>query len=46
MYKLIVNSSYVIRISDGAFIPNDSTNRDWLAYQTWLGLGNTPDPAI
>lgn len=33
------------RISDGAFIPNDNRNRDWIAYMTWLSQdGNEPDP--
>ena len=28
----------------GAFIPNDTGNRDWREYQEWLAKGNTPDP--
>lgn len=26
-------------------VPNDPDNRDWVQYQEWLALGNTPDPA-
>lgn len=29
----------VLRVSDCAFIPQDSTNRDWLEYQDWLLSG-------
>jgi len=30
---------------DGAWIPNDSANRDWADYQTWLETaGNTAQP--
>ena len=43
MYKLVANG--VVRQTDGAFIPNAETNRDWKQYQLWLGQGNTPDPA-
>lgn len=28
-----------------SYIPNDSNNRDWVAYQEWLSLGNTPEAA-
>lgn len=33
--------------ADGStsYIPNCADNRDWMAYQTWLGLGNTPNAA-
>ena len=29
----------VFRTEDSAFIPQDPTNRDWLAYQEWLSAG-------
>ena len=32
------------RLPDDAFIPNDSANTDWQAYQEWLSQGNTPLP--
>ena len=39
------SSLMIMRTSDNAVIPNNSNNRDWVAYQAWLALGNTPDPA-
>jgi hypothetical protein len=36
----------VIRTADGASIPNDPANRDWIEYQNWLALGNVPDPYV
>jgi len=33
----------VIRTTDQAHIPADPANRDWVEYQNWLALGNTPD---
>jgi hypothetical protein len=34
----------VIRTIDGAVIPEDSGNKEWIDYQEWLALGNIPDP--
>lgn len=42
MYK--IKGSGVIRLTDGAFIPNDKSNRDWIEYKAWLTWGNVPLP--
>lgn len=44
MYKLI-NSQIVQRLSDGASIPFDPANMDFVEYQKWLSEGNSPLPA-
>lgn len=44
MYQL-TDTSTVIRLSDGAHIPADERNFDFVAYQRWLGEGNVPQPA-
>jgi len=43
-YQLTTGTS-IIRLSDGAFIPNDPGNRDFADYQAWLKAGNRPKPA-
>lgn len=40
----LVNPNMIERLPDNAFIPNDSENIDWQAYQEWLAAGNTPLP--
>jgi hypothetical protein len=44
MYQLTTGTS-IIRLSDGATIPNDPGNRDYREYLEWLEAGNTPEPA-
>ncbi|MFZ5566656.1 MAG: hypothetical protein ACOY95_06610 [Pseudomonadota bacterium] len=44
MYKL-TTSGAVQRLSDGAFIPVDTGNVDYLDYQSWVSEGNLAIPA-
>ena len=48
-YKLVKDtpqeepSNLIIRLSDGAYIPTDETNKDYQEYLEWVAEGNTPD---
>jgi hypothetical protein len=44
MYQLTTSTS-IIRLTDGATIPNDPGNRDYREYLEWVEAGNTPEPA-
>lgn len=41
-YSLTENGR-IIRSSDGAIIPADEANRDYVQYLEWLGAGNEPE---
>lgn len=50
MYRLLKDDAtgrertdMILRTIDNANIPNDMGNRDWIAYQAWLQLGNLPE---
>lgn len=43
-YQLTENG--VIRTADGAWIPDETANRDWQEYQKWLEDGGVPDPYV
>jgi hypothetical protein len=44
-YQLAATDS-IIRTEDGACIPNDPANRDYVEYQQWLDDGGVPDPYV
>jgi hypothetical protein len=43
-YQLTTSTS-IIRLLDGATIPNDPGNRDFADFTAWVAAGNTPEPA-
>lgn len=45
MYRL-TKDSCVVRVSDGAHIPEDAANSDYVAYLQWIADGNTPEPYV
>ena len=50
MYKLQPNfagqpAKNIKRLSDEAFIPLDTNNKDYQEYLKWLDEGNEPEPA-
>ena len=45
LFKLPLGDYCVIRLSDNAFVPFDTSNSDYQAYLKWLEEGNTPEPA-
>lgn len=45
-YSLTANFNIVRRNLDGAFIPNDPSNQDWIIYQNWVNGGGRADPYV
>ena len=45
MYQLTKDPKTIRRTTDGACIPFDPDNRDYIEYLKWLEEGNTPEPA-
>lgn len=43
-YRSTPFGNYVVRSTDGAVIPVDYGNADFIAYLAWVAAGNTPPP--
>ena len=41
----LTSGDTILRLSDNAYIPPDTGNRDYREYLEWLDAGNTPEPA-
>lgn len=41
-----VNPNVIQRDSDGAYIPNDMENVDWIEYVKWCNMGGEPNPPL
>lgn len=44
-YRLTDQPGLVLRIADNTYVPHAPGNRDYRAYQEWLGQGNVPEAA-
>jgi hypothetical protein len=44
-YQLTALGATILRSLDGAYIPADPGNSDYVAYEAWVAAGNMPDPA-
>ncbi|MEO0035404.1 MAG: hypothetical protein RLZZ501_1427 [Pseudomonadota bacterium] len=42
-YRL-TSTTNIIRLTDGAIIPADPTNLDYVAYLAWIEAGGVPEP--
>ncbi|MDN2675607.1 hypothetical protein [Janthinobacterium sp. SUN033] len=42
MYTIVEEANIIIRESDGAFIPMDYQNLDYIKYTEWLADGGVP----
>ena len=51
MYKKLIDTmtnqeaNCIKRLADGAVIPKDEANTDYIQYLEWLSDGNTPEEA-
>jgi hypothetical protein len=46
MYQLVKDQPNIVRrLSDGAGIPFDPANTDYIAFLKWIEEGNVPTPA-
>lgn len=43
-YSLTANPNAILR-SDGAYVPADAANSDYIQYLAWVANGNVPNPA-
>jgi hypothetical protein len=45
LYKSVIGSTFILRLSDNAGIPFDPANTDYQQYLKWVEAGNQPEPA-
>ena len=43
-YTNMFGQQTIFRVVDGAWIPADPANTDYVAYLEWVAAGNTPEP--